>query len=241
MKNIVLLLFAFSILTTYGQGITEIPGKPGSITTHGQFLLVGHEVPIEGTPYINEIYKKGETLINGKTKTAALMRYNALNEAVEILDPNQNKPRKLLRRKNIAASFDGKTYVVQDYKDGDRVKSGYFNVLNKGKSALLYRPKKEFVQAENPDNGYDVYEPPHYRDVSEYYIKNGDKPAELVKLRKKTILKAIDVNTSLIKPFIKKHKLDLKKVDDLIQLIDYCNSLNKEPKAQLGGEFGVGS
>ncbi len=154
MKTWIFLLFTFITFGLSAQvGITQIPGKENSITTHGQFHVLSYEVPILGSPYVNEIYKKGETLINGETKTAALMRYDALNEAVEIMDPNNRKPRKLLRRKNIAATFDGKTYQVLEYKDGKKIKLGYFNALNEGEAVLLYRPKKKFVQAETPENG----------------------------------------------------------------------------------------
>ena len=102
------------------MGVTQIAGKENSITTHGQFHMLDYEVPILGSQYVNEVYKKGETLINGKSKTPALMRYDALNEAVEILDPISQKPRKLLRRKNIAATFDGKTYSVMEYEQGNK-------------------------------------------------------------------------------------------------------------------------
>ncbi|MGI9549607.1 MAG: hypothetical protein ACR2MT_00295, partial [Aurantibacter sp.] len=87
MKKIILILFTLSTLGLNAQvGITQIAGKEHSITYHGQFHILNLEVPILGSPYVNEMYKRGETLINGKTKTAALMRYNALNESVEILD-----------------------------------------------------------------------------------------------------------------------------------------------------------
>jgi hypothetical protein len=240
MKNIILLFFALSTLGLNAQvGITQIAGKENSITTHGQFHILSLEVPILGSPYIDEGYKKGETLINGKTRTAALMRYNALDEAVEILDRSSQKPRKLLRRKNIAATFDGKTYVVKEYKTGNKIKLGYFNPLYEGKVSLLYRPKKKFVQAENPDHGYDVYDPPTYKDVSEYYLQVSDEVATLVKLRKKNLLRAIGDQQSTLKLFIKKHRLDLSKEADIILLLKYYNSLHLNKGAQNSGPIEI--
>lgn len=242
MKNIVLLLFVFSTLGLQAQmGITQIPGKENSITTHGQFHILSIEVPILGSPYINETYKEGETLISGKTKTAALMRYNALNESVELLNRNSQKPRKLLRRKNISATFDGKTYFVMEYLEGNKKKLGYFNQLNDGKVSLLYRPMKKFVQAETPENGYDQYDPPTFKDVSQYYIKIGDQSATLTKLRKRTLLKAIGDKEAILKPFIKKHKLNLSKEADVILLLKYYNSLYDKKVARSAGATGIAS
>lgn len=242
MKNIILLLFIFSAIGIEAQmGVTQIPGKQNSITTHGQFHILSLEVPILGSPYINETFKQGETLINGKTRTAALMRYNALSEAVELLDRNSQKPRKLLRRKTISATFDGKTYFVMEYLEGNKKKLGYFNQLNDGKVRLLYRPLKKFFQAETPENGYDQYDPPTFKDVSQYYIKTGDQPATLTKLRKRNLLKAIDDKVAILKPFIKKHKLNLSKEADAILLLNYYNLLNEKKVSSSDGPIGIAS
>ena len=65
-----------------------IVGNGDGITTDSQVGIVMEEVPIQGSPYINELYKKGETIINNQNSTGALMRYDAYNEAVELLDAN---------------------------------------------------------------------------------------------------------------------------------------------------------
>lgn len=242
MKNIILVLFIFSTLAVNAQaqmGITQIAGKESSITTHGQFHILSLEVPILGSPYINEVYKEGETVISGKTQTAALMRYNALNESVELLDRASQKPRKLLRRKNISATFGGKTYAVMEYNEGSKIKLGYFNQLNQGKISLLYRPKKTFVQAENPDNGYDKYDPPTYKDVSEYYIRVGDESASFIRLNKRQVLKAINDKEEILRPFIKKHRLNLKKESDVLLLLNYYNSLYDKKEVSSGGATAV--
>lgn len=242
MKKIILLLFVIAIIDLNAQGVLEVANSNRSITTHGQFYIHSTEIPILGSQYINETFKEGETLISGKSQTAALMRYDALNEAVELLDRSTQKPRKLLRRKNISATFDGKTYLVMDYMEGSKIKLGYFNQLNEGKVRLLYRPKKKFVQAENPDNGYDVYDPPTFKDVSQHYIKVGDKPASLLKLRKRSILKAINDKEAILKLFIKKHKLNLSKEADIILLLNYYNSLDNNSKATNSmGPIGIAS
>jgi hypothetical protein len=230
MKNIWIILLLGST-TVFAQ----INGNGDGITTDTQAGIVIREVPIEGSRYMNELYKQGETVINGNQQTAALMRYDALNDAVELLDNNQ-QPRKLLRRKNIWAKFDGKTYAVLDYKEGNRVKEGYFNPLNVGKTVLLFKPKKMFRQAEKPDNGYDTYDPPAYLDISEYYLKKGDAPAQLIKLNKRNVLKAIGGNTTELKRYVAQYHLNLSKEEDVVRLLDYYNSI--VPPAKNGSAGG---
>ncbi len=218
----------------------QINGNGDGITTDTQAGIVIREVPIEGSRYMNEIYKQGETIINGTQQTAALMRYDALNDAVELLDNNQ-QPRKLLRRKNIWAIFDGKTYAVLDYKEGNRIKEGYFNPLNIGKIVLLFKPKKMFRQAEKPDNGYDTYDPPAYLDISEHYIKKGDAPAQLIKLNKRNVLKAIGGNTAELKKYVSQNSLNLGKEEDVVRLLDHYNKIDTPSNnGSSGGRSSLG-
>lgn len=199
-------------------------GNGDGITTDAQVGIVMEEVPIEGTPFMNPTYKLGETIVNGKSKTKALMRYNAYYDSIELLDEN-NTPRKLLRRKSIQAFFDGKTYKIFDYAEAGKIREAYFNPFNKGEIKLLFRPKKIFIQAEKPDSGYDTYDPPIYKDISSYYILIGEAPATKTRLGKKQLLKHLTKNTAQVKKFISNEKLNLKKEADVIELIDYYNSL----------------
>lgn len=236
MKKILLLLI-FTSTFAIGQTL----GNGDGITTDTQAGIVIREVPIEGSRYMNDIYKQGETIINGRTQTTALMRYDAYNDAVEILDKSQ-QARKLLRRKSIVAKFGGKTYIVIDYKAGNKTKLGYFNPLNEGETVIYFKPKKVFVQAEKPEDGYDTYDPPIYRDVSEYYIKKGKAPAQLVKLGKRSILKQLGGKTAELKKFISENKLNLNKETDVVKLVVFYNTIHKTAeKSHFNGPTGIGA
>ncbi len=228
MKNILFIFLftsGFALAQTFGNNIVK---------SHAQVETVYSEIPIEGTPFLDNIYRKGETVINGKVQRVALMRYNALNDYIEILDEN-NQPRKLLRRANIIATFGGNTYLVTNYKNNGKTKFGYFNPLNTGNTVLYYHPKKKFVQAQKPDNGYDQIEPPTYKDVSLYYLKHGDLVAEEIKLNKRSLLKALSDKSDKLKTFIANHDLNLRNKKDVITLIKYYNTLQSgtlEKKAE---------
>jgi hypothetical protein len=191
--------------------------------TPAQMGMSFFEVPIEGSPYINEIFKKGKTIINGKHTSDALMRYDAYHDAIEIENEN-GKARTLLRRNNIVADIDGVIYIVREFFEAGDKKMGYFNPLNEGYVRLLKKPKKIFVQAVNPKNGYDIFKPAKYQNISMYYMQNGDKPAIETKLSKRKILSFLDGNSEILKQFIKNNELNMRSESDIIKLINYYNT-----------------
>ncbi|SNR28971.1 hypothetical protein SAMN04488009_0866 [Maribacter sedimenticola] len=222
-------LFSFLFLMTQivlSQSVQPIGNSSGLMTT-AQMGMSYYEVPIEGTPYVNELFKKGTTIINGNYKNDGLMRYNAYQDAIEIKNEN-GSVRTLLRRENIIANIDGTMYMVRNYKSMGQIKAGYFNPLNEGYTRLLLKPKKIFLQAENPENGYDVYKPAKYMDVSLYYIQQGDHPAIEIKLNKKSVLKLLGGNSDNLKKYIKQNDLNLRLQEDIIRLLNYYNTLDND-------------
>lgn len=153
MKKIVLLLLISSQIAIGQSEFNQGPLTPSQVGR------VFRDVPIEGSQYVNEIYKKGETFIGDKLQTSTLMRYDAYNEVIEILD-EKGKPRQLLRRKNITAVIDDVVYEVVEYKEAGRTRLGYLNPLNTGETVLYFRPKKQFVQAKNPEMATKNTSPP---------------------------------------------------------------------------------
>ncbi len=220
--------FCICLLTVgglFGQGNLEIASaNADGRVSHGQLYISVSERAIEGSPYINEVYKQGETIMFGKVRRKALMRYDAYRDAVEIMGQDQ-RPRTLLRRNTITAQFDGRTYKVMEYVDLGRSKQGYFNPLNQGTAQLLFKPKKRFRQAENPDHGYDTYDPPQFIDDSSYYLKWGNRPAVKIQLGKKKLLKALGSYSPELRKFISKNKLSMKKEEDVVRLVKYFNTL----------------
>lgn len=224
------LYFPFMFFLSLGYG--QVIGNGDGITTDVQVGIVYREVPIEGSAYVNDIYKNGKIYINDVVRSEALMRFDAVNEAIEILNEN-GEPRKLFRQNSIKATFDNLIYEVAEYKEGHNTKMAYFNPLNDGDIKLLFRPKKAFLQAENPDNGYDSFSPPKYKDVSSYYLKFGNNPAESINLSKRAILKALGQHEKTLKDYISTQELNLRNQKDAIQLIQFFNTLESDFKPEI--------
>ena len=202
-----LLIFIFFVSNIcFSQGVQTI-GRSRGVMTPAQMGMSFFEVPIEGSPYINEIFKKGKTIINGKHTSDALMRYDAYRDAIEIKNEN-DIARTLLRRSNIVADIDGTIYMVREYRETGENKLGYFNPLNEGYVRLLIKPKKIFTQAENPENGYDTFKPAKYQDI----------------------LSFLNDSSEVLKQFIKKNELNMRSESDIIILINFYNTQEMDNK-----------
>lgn len=203
-------------------GFNDIQGNDRSWQDM-QIGTVFKEVPIEGTPYVDEIYKMGVASVNGK-EINLLMRFDAFNDQIELID-QKNKSFNLLKKDNIEAEFEGKTYKVVEYTKKGEQKLVYANPLNIGEVVLYFKPRKVFVQAVKPEHGYDSFEPPHYKEDNFYLIQRNGETAEEIRLAKSPLIRYLRDKAPQLRDFIASKELDLKKEKDAVQLINYYNSL----------------
>jgi hypothetical protein len=61
-------------------------------------------------------------------------------------------------------------------------------------------------------------------------MQNGDKPAIETKLSKRKILSFLDGNSEILKQFIKNNELNMRSESDIIKLINYYNTQEKDKK-----------
>jgi hypothetical protein len=181
------------------------------------------ELKTEGSPYLDENFKPGKVLVNGTVKMTGKLRYNAYNSEIE-LAKNKFEFTAILKRNYISAVIGGKKYKLYSYANTalGNVKIGYFNPLNNGEVQLLFKPEIKVRRGKTPSTSYDRTVAPRFIDISSYYIKKGDKPAEKIYLRKKYIYKVLGDNVTL-KTYVKKNKLKLNNVNDIIKAFDYYN------------------
>ncbi len=216
MKVIYLLFFIICNI-----GFSQYNGNP-QILSHGQLELAFYEAPTVGSQYLNEIYQEGTAIIDSSKEENRLMRYNAYTDEMEFLSKEQ-KPLRLLKRENIEVILNGKKYKVLYYYFKNKIAKGYFNPLNEGEVVLYLQPKKRLTMAEAPANGYDDLAPAKYENKFEYYLKKGDKPITKIEIGRKDILNQLGDRKEAIKSYIKENKLKLRKVEHVIEVLNYYN------------------
>lgn len=223
MRNGVLLavLLMSSALSAQYNGNKEV-------RSHGQLLIQEYELPVNGTPYVNEIFKKGTITIQNADKTLAeerLMRFNAFTGDMEYENPG-GKTQTLLKRENIEVELDGLTYQVHPIKVNGEIHRGYFIPLNRGDRVVLYKkPMKHYRKPALPEHGYEQARMPEYFEASEYYLSIDGAPMVPVTLSKKGLLNSLDGREPALKAYITDHRLNLRDPKDALSLISYYNTL----------------
>lgn len=195
---------------------------------HGMLLIQEIDLPVKGSPYLDEIYKKGTITVHNPQDTLIqerLMRFNAFTGDMEYIAPN-GKAQNVLRRENIQVKLNDFTYEVHPYRVNDIIYRGFFVPMNPGEAVVLYKkPLKHYRKPALPEHGYEEARKPEYFDASEYYLRISDAGMVPIKLNQKSLLKVLGGNQQALKAYITKHRLNLKDPEDAIHLLSYYDNL----------------
>ncbi|MDT8414219.1 MAG: hypothetical protein RQ735_02475 [Flavobacteriaceae bacterium] len=179
----------------------------------------------KGSPYYHENLVMGFPYSKGERQPAIMMQYNAFNDEIEI--NNGENTYALIKSATVSAEINGEKFVMHYYINDDGLeKQGYFIEVNRpGKLQLLFKPMKEFVKGKEPTSGYESYFPPAFVDKSEYFIlKNDGKPAQVIKVKKKSVLELMSDKEKEVKDFVAENKLDYKDRADLKKIFEFYNA-----------------
>ncbi len=189
-------------------------------------ILGNNDLPVDvqGTPYATESFVIGRVSIN-KDSYSSLLRYNAYLDEIQVKEA-EDKIISLLKRDYISAKIGNKTYAIHSYKSGkEAIRRGYFVELNEGATKLILRERKEFVKGQQASSAYKNDTPSRLVDKRAYYLQEGDNPAQLIKLSKKSILPLLKAHQDEASAYVSENKLKLKKEAEIIQLLNYYNNL----------------
>ena len=172
----------------------------------------------KGTPYLSENFLPGTILIDGKEPVEVLLRYNVLNEEMEIkIAKEKLEIFKLNRNLNTIYEIPPFRYSLYSLKQDGKEINGYFAKGFQGKKAsLLIKPTVEVTEAEKA-KGYGSDVPASIKIKQEYYIVFADGRVENVRLKEKDIKKLFD--SDQVKDYFKKNSLDT--VDDLNAFLSF--------------------
>ena len=182
---------------------------------------------IEGNPFVDKEFQTGTLQFKDSIVVSdILLRLNHYSDQIEFRENNQilglGNPEDLVQ-----VQFGAHTFIYSDYKEGNKNKNGYFEVLANGNVKLLYRResivKREQVPASNYSGGnFKDY----FRTAREYYLKTGAEPAHKIIKSQKSVFKFLPEKETELKKYIKTQHLRINKDKDLIKLINYYNSIS---------------
>ena len=181
---------------------------------------------VKGHPYLFENWTEGTVrLRNGKSYTIVQLKYNLLLDELFFKDI---KTEQLLAFVIPVVEFKlndkekGSSLFRNGYKAIDnQTEKSYYHVLFDGGTQLLKRTSKK-INEEKPFNSASTIK--SFEVLNFYYISNN---TALIKIRKdkKSVLAALANQGDALEKYIQEKTLNIKNEEDLIQLIQYYNSL----------------
>jgi len=185
---------------------------------------------VNGTPYETEDFVLGTAheKISDNTKNF-FMRYNVYNDAIEIKKNKLDRVAiNLIRSENIVATLNDKKYHYRSYLNrNNENKSGYFILISqRGDHSLYLKKSKKFVPKKISKEAYIKDTPASFKDDNHYYFEiNGS--LRIIPRKKKAFLKEFSEDKVALSAFLKKEKIDLKKQEDLIRLLNFYTLSDK--------------
>ncbi len=222
MKKLFLVLALTAIYSaTYSQAITRF----GNITDiNGRIIQETKYTSIEGTPYLNTEWVKGEILRHDNVRFVDIrIKYDAYTDKLEYLF--ENKPFVLETPIKEFRIFNNDKIRV--FKSGfteidNNTQTSLYEVLNNSKISYLkkYRAKM---------HDYNMYNSAtvHKRFIMEEMLYLSFEDGKMVKIKrdKKSMLDAFSDKTAEIDKFIKDNNIKFRSDDDIAAIIDYYVSI----------------
>lgn len=198
-----------------------VPRTDSNIPTSKTFADVVKEA--EGSPYFDNTFKRATISESGNVFN---VRYNAFLDEMEIVDGEEKKFINKKYQKHLITFLDTKEcYKVLLETETDKENSfGYFVLLADNPYLSLYRKdQKKYVPSRNMRRS-DTAE---FQNVStRFYVEtNKSGKAILLPRSNRKFLKLFSDKRATIKSYLKREKLNVANEQDLIQLINYINSL----------------
>lgn len=207
----------------------EIGGGTGAVRTY-DLRYEG----MQGTPYFIDEWLSGKLVFtNGDAgKKSHLLKYNTQTKELLMKRPQGDSiivfPNQITAftindaSKNVSYPF----IKVENLKaDGGTVPVCFLMVLYKNKSSLLKYVSKNVLKA-NYQGGYSIdrrYD--SYVDNSQYFIRKADNSLVKVKVKKSSVLDALEDKKAEIEAYIKKENLSFKNDIDIAKVLVYYDSL----------------
>ncbi len=228
----VLVFFLFSSIS-YCQGVKNqnVSAQKPKVTQQGD-----HGGPTGGSGviadlyakslesfYINKEFSPGKVILkNGDVLTDRNLRYNIYTQQMQFVKANDTMafgdPTEIQSLEFLSKVFVHKPFMRPDKE----VDVDYFEALYEGKiKLLLRRVVTHELKAKGPQGEMEEA----YLIVKQYYLQKDNKPAKLLLLNKKSVLKAMDGHADQVKKFIKDNKLNCHKELDLVKIVEYYDSL----------------
>lgn len=179
-----------------------------------------------GSPYLKEEFSNGNIFkADGQVLKNIPLRFNAYNGEMEVV-VNEVSYQIPVTEFVSYVTMDGMRFDRVDYKLTSKKQNGYLELVIDGKLKLYRKHMIYYKEAHSPSAMQAHATLPELKPISPKYLimaKGADVASAFVS--KKDFQKLLPENQDEILSFMKENKLKPKKEEDLIQIVNYYNSL----------------
>lgn len=232
MKNIILFILVLT-QSNFSFSQSGISNSQDGILSYG--IIVTRQVPslrTKGSQYYDETFKLSFIkYFNKRLAKDGYMRYNAFTDEIELADTPYAKLSdiSLLKDKDLVPVISGETfiYIPHRLKDG-RAILGYLIELFKGNKYRLFEKRnKIFMEEKKARTSLENSFPPRYVSEIDLYVSIDNQTPIVIPSRKKDFISLFIEDQYLIKSFIRDNKLKFNKLESLLEIIKYAESIKK--------------
>jgi|APSaa5957512535_1039671.scaffolds.fasta_scaffold53435_2 hypothetical protein len=233
MKKLFVLIIIFSnSIFSFSQNLDG-----GAYSQQGLFVYgITGSKPIpnmrtQGSQYYDETFKLSFIkYFNKRLAEDGYMRYNAFTDEIELADTPyaESSDTSLLKDKDLVPVISGETfiYIPHRLKDGRAVIGYLIEIFNGNKYKLYEKRNKVFMEEKKARTSLENTFPPRYVSKIDYYISASGQTPILIPSRKKDFLSLFAENQSLINYFIRNNKIKINKLESILEVIKYAESIN---------------
>lgn len=211
------------------ENLLRIAKKDGTVfTTNMDELYEG----VRGTPYLFNKWKRGNVYLNNNTLIKNVnIKYNIYTDDLLYLNSSSGDSLIIDRSKiykfEIIDKLSDDIILIEEMqtKPGKPDKKTFVRVIYDGKSKFILKYIKSFIRANYKGayasgNKYD-----EYTDDQQYFIFIDENNPAKIKLNKKSFIKTLSAKEDKVKAFISMHNLTLKNENEVVELLEYYDSL----------------
>lgn len=179
---------------------------------------------ITGTAYLMENFTPGTIYYRDTIIGKYPLRYNIYAEEFEL--KKEDTIHAVATASDIEIVLNKRKFVFKYYKNRDVEEFGYFEVASENeKCTLLKKYRKVFTESKSAVTSFDVDVPARFVNLEDFFVLFGDEEIVEVKPKNKYVIKLFKARGVDIKPYIRENNLNVKELEDLINVVEYCNSL----------------
>ena len=247
MKKFIISLFVFTIsvpiINAQDSGFGAV--NPSDLFSGGNVILRGlmerdYELVLlngemihgnaEGSPFLNDDFTKGKIIFNNGKEYDVLARLNVGSQKFEI-KKNLNSPSSIIYiNESISIKINRNIYNLHSVKlENEQILAILEDCVESENISLYYFPRKVIKMpvetgAAAPTTGFTKIPKPKWADASEFLILKDNNWYSVPNSFKKLVSMNI-FDSKILKKYKKSNKLNIKKKESLIKMVNYFNSI----------------